>query len=158
MYVYACSNDNVSTYPDNCPETFTFRLSQTLHGAHCRLGLIELSIRPKADLDIAEGIDIDTGFVYILVAQCKDSEAHSHKHPIIRSVALKEFAAPAQTSVIRFPTVQYVDIKDYHLSDITVLIRPCEGSGNAYESCCKPTKGFLEGVTRCTFHITGHDV
>lgn len=158
MYVYACSNDNTATYPDNIPEHFTFTLSQTLRGANCRLGLIELSIHPKVGGDIAEGIDMDNGFVYVLVPQCKDSEAHSHKHPIIRSVALREFAAAAQTPVIRFPNVQYINIKEYHLSDITVLIRPCESPGNAYGPCCKPTEGFLQGVTRCTFHIIGHDV
>lgn len=158
MYIYACSSDNLATHPNNIPESFTFTLSQPLRGLNCRLGLVELSLQPASAADIKRLAG--DGYVYIIVRQCRHSEAHSHRHPIIRRVGLHEYSSGTETSVIRFPTVQYVDIKDYQLSDITVDI--CSGAGRdntaSSASCCAPTVGVLKGPTRCTFHIIGHDV
>ena len=156
MYVYACSLDNTATHPENVPECFTFTLSQPLRGGACRLGLVELSLRPVDPATIKRLAG--DGYVYIMVHQCGDSEAHSHRHPIIRMVALHEFTVSGQTSVIRFPTVQYLTIKDYQLTEITVIVQACSAKDKPFKPCCTPTAGLLKGPTRCTFHIIGHDV
>ncbi len=158
MYIYTCSRDNLATHPDNTPDSFTSTLSQPLHGSHCRLGLVELSLQPTSEEAIKNIAGYEDGYVFVIVQQCKDSEAHGHRHPIVRMVALREFTEAAATSVIRFPTVQYIDIKDYHLSHITVVIRPCGAKARQFKPCCTPGGGFLKGATRCTFHAIGYDV
>jgi hypothetical protein len=164
MYIYVSSIDSLDTYSANNASSFTSCLSEEIDVESASIGLCELSITPKNDKntnktntascdqsskDESSTCTVSSNYVFIMLPQCTNSEAHGHKHPIIRLVGLNEFTH--DTSVIRFPDVVYIPFRVYKLSHITVWIRPVPERSN--ENCCVTSNDIVSGITRCTFHV-----
>jgi hypothetical protein len=163
MYIYISSADSLDAYPHNTPQHFTAELSQTLYTKSQGIGLREISLHPittseNVHIDSVDETDKTTPlhtnnvknevYMYVMVAQCSNVDVHGHRHPVVRMLTSSDFTH--NSSILRFPDVLYVPLKEYNISQITVSIRPVNIENS---SCCVENKNLLTGITRCTFHI-----
>jgi hypothetical protein len=153
MYIYLSSVDSLHTYPHNNSTDFTCDLSQVLDTKFKSLGLKEISLNPKlsdsqkAEVTSKKNEDSEV-FLYVIVSQCYASEAHSFKQPIMRMLSLNEFKGVS--TLVRFPDVCYIPIKEHYLASLSVSIRLADSDGSGLD--CIPSSLFT-GITRCTFHL-----
>jgi hypothetical protein len=161
MYIYVSSADSLDAYPHNNAQNFTSNLSQILYTKSQAIGLREIVIHPVSSSDFVsannsisdnaantfQGKEKEV-YMYVMLTQCANVEVHGHRHPIVRMLTTSEFTQ--NSSILRFPDVLYVPIKEYNLSHITVTIRPADIINSG---CCIQSDNILKGITRCTFHI-----
>jgi hypothetical protein len=162
MLIYISSSDSLDSYPLNNPHEFTVNLSQTFYTQGKAIGLREICLTRKKVTSIDDSLEREEGdvsrsaaeseshnvYLYVMVTQCSNSECNGHRHPVLRMIGLNEFSDTS--SIIRFPDVLFIPLKEHNLNRISVCIRlsPTKSS-----HCCIQSENLLSGETRCTFDI-----